>query len=101
MSFTQDDIQPCAVCRKGIMHAGLPLFYKVTVTRLGIDARAVQRQSGLEQMLGGNAAIARALSPNDELAQVMNGPRTIIICELCTHEHPILMQVFFNEDANG
>lgn len=42
----QTEIKPCAACGKGVMHAGAPQFYQVTV------------QHGLEQMLGGNATIA-------------------------------------------
>ena len=48
----QSELQKCIVCGKGVMHTGIPLFYKVTFSRMGIDMGAVQRQNGLEQMMG-------------------------------------------------
>ena len=94
----QSDLQPCAVCSRGMMHAGLPLFYRATVSRLGVDMGAVRRQHGLETMMGAAAPLAAVMGPSEDMAKVIDGPRTILICETCTHEHPILMRVFLGGD---
>ena len=36
-----EDFKPCALCGKGMMHTGVPLFYRVTVEHLGIKMREV------------------------------------------------------------
>ena len=64
------------------MHSGLPLAWKLNVQRIGIDARAVQREHGLEMMMGGNVALARVLSPERDFGHVMS-TATIILCEPC------------------
>ena len=60
----QTEIKPCAACGKGVMHAGAPQFYQVTVQPYLVNVPAIQRQHGLEQMLGGNATthVAAAFS---------------------------------------
>lgn len=98
MGFKQSDIKPCAICRKGLMHAGMPLFYRIAVERLGFDGEAIRRQQGLEMMMGKAAALAAVMGPNEDIATVLDGPTTILICETCTHEHPILMQAFLGSD---
>lgn len=98
MGFKQSDLRACAVCTRGMMHAGLPLFYRLRVERFGIDMRAVQRQHGLEMMMGQAAPLAAVMGPNDDIARVLDGPRDLLICETCTHDHPILMQVFLSEE---
>jgi len=42
----------CSCCDKPIAHTGLPIFWKVTVERHGIDTTAVARQQGLSVFLG-------------------------------------------------
>jgi hypothetical protein len=98
MTFKQSDIQPCAICHKGLMHAGIPLFYRIKLQRFGLDKQAIQRQTGLEMMLGRAAALAAVMGPNEDIAQPIDEPRTILICEMCTHENPVLMQAFLIEE---
>lgn len=45
-SMKHRDFKPCQICGKGVMHAGSPLFMRVTVERLGVDRRAVERAHG-------------------------------------------------------
>ena len=49
------DFKPCAICHKGVMHTGLPLFWRVHIERIGVDMQAAQRQQGLEQFFGGTS----------------------------------------------
>lgn len=75
----------CKVCGKKFGESGLPLFWRVTFQRFFVDMRAVQRQSGLEMMLG-NVAIAAAMGPNEDLAKPMMDAVTVTVCESCANE---------------
>lgn len=80
------DIQKCALCGRGVMHNGVPLFWRVTCQRMGIDVAAVQRAAGLEMMLGGHVALARIMGPNEDIATPIGDERTIVVCESCAGE---------------
>lgn len=58
------------VTGEGVAAQG-PIFYRVTVEQCGLDRAAIQRQAGLEMMVG-NAAIAHALGPNDDIAKIIS-----------------------------
>lgn len=73
----------CAFCGKGFMESGLPLFYRVRIQRFGVDMGAVRRQSGLEQMLGGAAALAQVMGPNEEMAKPLHTVE-FTVCETCS-----------------
>lgn len=84
MTFTRNAIQPCAICGKGLMHANpTGIFWRISAERLIIDQRAVQREHGLEMMMGGNAAIAAALSPERTFAQSFGETQRFLVCEPC------------------
>ena len=76
----------CALCRRKIGQTGLPLFYLVSIERHGVDMAAVNRQSGLEQMLGNCASIAQAIGPNEDMTAMLMDRGTITICEPCSHK---------------
>lgn len=81
MSFKRQDIQKCACCGKGLAQGGVH-FYRVHIEQMVLDHAAIQRESGLEAVMGGNVAIAAALSPNEDLAQVFRS-REVLICGEC------------------
>ena len=75
-----NEIKKCVLCGKGVMHTGLPLFYRVTIDRMFINKRAVHELAGLQMMLG--AQLADVFSTGENIADV--GISTIlIICEHC------------------
>lgn len=82
----------CALCRKPFGHTGLPLFWRVTIERFGVDVRATRRQDGLAQMLG-NTALASVMGPGEEMAGLIAEPTTITVCEECaiTKSHCVAM----------
>ena len=80
------DFKPCHLCGKGMMHAGHPLFLRVTIERLGINKRAVDRAAGLEMMMGGNAMLANIMGPDEDLAEVIDGRTDMLICTPCASE---------------
>ena len=61
-------VAKCGLCGKGIGHTGLPLFWRVTVVRYGIDVNAVLRQDGLAQHIG-SSMLARVMGPDEVMAK--------------------------------
>ncbi len=74
----------CSLCGNKIMASGVPLFWRVTFEQFGVDAKAVMRQTGLTMMLGGNAVIAQAMGPDEEMAVPVMEPVTITVCATCS-----------------
>lgn len=71
----------CDLCGKGIGHTGLPLFWRITVERFGINMPAVQRQTGLAMMIGG--PLASIMGPDEDMAQSVMEAATLTVCESC------------------
>lgn len=71
MGIKQREIKKCGMCGRGIMECGSQIFYAIEVKQCILDLRAIARQNGLELMLGGNAAIAAAMGPDEDLAKEM------------------------------
>jgi len=72
----------CHMCGNLIGMSGLPLFWRVKVERFGLDMNAIRRQDGMAAMMG-NAAIARVMGPDEDLAKPMMDPVTVTVCETC------------------
>ncbi len=72
----------CRLCGKGILAGGVPLFWRVTIERFGVDMRKCERQQGLTMMLG-SAALASVMGPNEDLAMSVMEPVTLTVCEDC------------------
>jgi hypothetical protein len=80
------DLRQCALCKQGVMHAGVPLFWRVSLQRMGVDMAAVRREAGLEMMLGGHVALARIMGPNEDIAAPIGESVEIVVCETCAAE---------------
>jgi hypothetical protein len=90
------DLKPCAICGKGLMHTGLPLFWRVHVERIGVDAQAVQRQAGLETFFGGGhagAVLADVMGDGAALAKPLDAPTVRLICESCATDKPTFIAI--------
>ncbi len=72
----------CNKCRKPVGHTRLPLFWRVTIERFGIDLSAVRRQDGLSALIG-SSVIAAAMGPDEDLAVPVMDKLTLTICEEC------------------
>lgn len=73
----------CNVCNKPIGHTGIPLFWKVTVERFGVDLRAMQRQEALGTFLG-SQALGVVMGPDEDMAKpMMDKPAIATVCETC------------------
>lgn len=82
----------CTNCGEKIGKSGVPMFWRVRIQRLGLDLRALQRQSGLEMMMG-SVGLARALSPDEEMTVSVAGPLTVTICEDCADKRICLLEL--------
>ena len=83
----RSELRPCGVCGKGLCHTGMPLFYKVTVQRYGIDARRVREMAGLEMFFGGGSAgavLADVMGPHSDIAFPITAVSEILVCEDCS-----------------
>jgi hypothetical protein len=75
----------CAHCGKLIGQNQLPIFYRVTIERHGVDVAAVNRKSGLEAFLN-SPRLASVMGPDEDMTMPLMIPRTITICERCSLE---------------
>ena len=76
----------CSLCKQKIGKSGLPLFYRLTIERFGVKMDAVERQTGLAMMLGGNGFLAGVMGPDEDMAMPLMDKLTLVICELCAGE---------------
>ncbi len=76
----------CILCRKGIMSGGVPFFYRVTIERFVLKFDALQRQQGLTMMLGGSAALAAVMGPDEDMTMPLMEPLVLTVCENCSTE---------------
>lgn len=82
--FLRNHIKPCSICGKGLMAENrVGLFWRIRAERLMIDHRAVQREHGLEQLLGGAGALAHIFSPESSFAIPFGEPLNLLVCEPC------------------
>lgn len=83
-----EDFKKCARCGKGMAHAGTPIFYRVTLESMMIDARAVQRTDAMEKYMGGAVALARVFE-DPVIAQVVV-THTTLLCQPCAMQPTVV-----------
>ena len=96
MGFKKSDIKQCAKCGKGLMHSGVPIFYKVGIQSMGFDKGALQRTAALEQYFGGagpGIAIANVMGPDEDLAKSIGKGTNVLICQNCIVEQINLLEL--------
>lgn len=79
----------CSLCSKPIGHAGLPMFWVVTIERHGLNRDALMRQQGLALQLGGNAALAHVMGPDEDMTTPLMEPVKVTVCETCAVERSL------------
>jgi hypothetical protein len=94
----QAEIKPCAICAKGVAHDGNILFWRIRMERAGLHMPAIERQHGLELMLG-SAPLARVMGTDSDIAKVIDGPHDVWICEPCIIEK-LYALLFIAEEIN-
>lgn len=74
------EVAKCAICGKGIGHTSLPFFYRVRIERYRLNAGALQRQTGLEMMVG---PLAGVMGPNEDMAEKVSS-KEVTVCVACS-----------------
>lgn len=74
----------CVVCGKPQLGSDIT-FYKITISRGGFNRLGLERRIGLQMMLGGSDALARAMGPDEDLASIFDGPHDVFVHEQCAH----------------
>lgn len=75
------DLKSCAMCGKGLMHSGSPMFYKIKIESMIFDTQVLQQQAGLEMMLG-SPELASIMGPDGDIAKKA-AENEILICMEC------------------
>lgn len=89
----QTEIKPCVACNKGVMHDNNLAFYRLSVEHLVADVGAIQRQAGLEMMLGGNAGLANIMGADEDMAKTLLKFDGLLLCQDCATKPLILEMV--------
>jgi hypothetical protein len=72
----------CTHCGQKVLANGVPLFWRVTVERFGVDLNAIRRAAGFEQMLG-SPALAAVMGCDEDMAKPMMDTAVITVCDSC------------------
>lgn len=88
----------CGICEGKVLATGLPLFWRVTIERFGVDVRAVQRQDGLGQFLGSHP-LAAVMGPDEDMASAVMDKVTMAVCESCACGSSVPIAVLGLESA--
>jgi len=72
----------CSLCRQKVLASGLPLFWRVSIERFGIDMQAATRQTGLALAMG-SAQLAAIMGPDEDIARPVMDKAVLTVCEQC------------------
>ena len=78
----QNEITKCLVCGEGIAHDGNIQFFRITIESLLLNLGAIQRQHGLEMMMGKAAGLAQVMGMDEDLAKTY-AKESGLICQPC------------------
>lgn len=84
--FDRDEILPCAVCKKGIGHAGAIEFYEITITQVMTDFESIKKIMGTELIVG-HPGIAKILASTSRIGVRLPATR-LILCHDCFLDRP-------------
>jgi len=85
------ELMPCAVCGKGVMHQGVPVFYELTIRSVVADISNIRRMHGMEQVMGGNVPLARIFLPSNKVGDRLPANR-VLLCADCAGESQLLLR---------
>jgi hypothetical protein len=73
----------CSLCGKKLLESQLPAFCRITVESHAFILDAIRRQVGLEAMMGGSAALASVMGPDEEMTKEMFPAFSLTVCWDC------------------
>jgi hypothetical protein len=77
----RNDLAPCALCGKGLMHDGGIAAYHVRITQYIVDHNAVRQQHGLEVLLG-SPHLAQVMGTDPEFLKAVSRTKHLL-CQDC------------------
>lgn len=77
----QSEIKPCAGCGKGVAHDNSITFYEVKIGYRFLNVAAIQRQTGLEMMLG-DAGLASVMGADEDIGISLSDVEALV-CLSC------------------
>lgn len=83
----RQDIRPCEYCGDKLR---TPHFYTLELKSCILDMRAVQRQAGMEMIMGGNPELADILGTQEPLARVATSSK-YTICGNCISKPDLVL----------
>ena len=87
----RNELRSCDCCKDTINNGGQIMFYKIKVTTMGLDPKAINQQAGLEQYFGGGpqaAALADVMGPDPDIAKEIHEGTELLICFNCLVANP-------------
>ena len=94
------EVATCGMWGNNIGRTGMPLFWRVRIERYGLKADALRRQQGLTMMLGGHAALAAIMGPDEDMAEKISS-KEITVCEDCCTKQTVIAALAEEEEARA
>lgn len=85
----------CGVCQEGVFNNGAIQLLEVDVTVHLVDPHAIRRQVGLEMQMGGAAALAQHMGPDEDMTKPAY-KLPFLMCQECACKQQSLMQILEN-----
>lgn len=76
------DVENCGICDRGVMHGESIVFYRLKIDTMVVDWAAAKRLDKLEDDLGGDAAKALEVGPDEAIAWESSS-REMLVCTAC------------------
>lgn len=80
----QYEIKQCTGCNKGVLHDQSLMFYTVDIKYHMADLGAIERQAGMEAMMGGSAVLAQVLGPDADITKELVAMKGLWVCLDCS-----------------
>lgn len=91
----QNEIQKCANCGEGVAKGNV-YFYRLRIEQMILNRGAIERQHGLEMMLGAAAPLAQAFGLDEDIA-VGVSDITVLICADCALSDRLFIHVLLED----
>lgn len=75
----------CCGCKRKVGQLPLALFWVIRLEQHALETHAVSRQAGLTGMLGGSAALARDMGPDEAMTRPGESA-SVMMCQWCVAE---------------
>lgn len=93
------ELATCGLCGRKVLECGSPVFYTLELNQYSIDMNAIQRQAGLEMMLG-SPALAAVMGPDQNFANKISGPHVVTVCNGCVFDKISLGLIIAKSDEH-